>query len=147
MKGKNYNNIKIIDSESKLNQLEEKCDIVVLDAPCSGSGTIRRNPDLKWRLKEDDISFFAVRQLEILKNYAKYAKKGGNIIYITCSFFRDENEDIISRFLSTENEFSLDNNLEFYQKYDIKPTGNFLRLYPHKHDTDGFTACCLKKNF
>jgi 16S rRNA (cytosine967-C5)-methyltransferase len=147
IKGKKYHNIRIIDSIEELERLGNIFDIVVLDAPCSGSGTLRRNPDLKWRLKESDLKSFSDRQLQILKDYARFTKPGGKIVYITCSFFKEENENVISQFLSDTGSYSFCNMDEYFDNFNIKPSENFLRLYTHKHDTDGFTACCLKRNF
>ncbi len=147
LKGKNYENIVIIDNENKLNELTGKCDLVVIDAPCSGSGTIKRNPDLKWRLRESDIPLYAEKQIRILTEYSKYLKTGGNIAYITCSFFKEENEEVISLFLSAFKKYSMSTNSDFFAKYPLSASNGFLRLYPHIHDTDGFTACLIKKDF
>lgn len=145
LKGKGYNNIKIIESKDELKTLENQIDLVVIDAPCTGSGTIRRNPDLKWRLKEEDLIFRAKIQKSILEEYAKYVKKDGLLTYITCSFFVEENEDIISEFLEKNKSFHLISNDDFFDRFNIVNHNNILRLYPHIHNTDGFTAFLLKR--
>ena len=144
--GKRYNNLNIILDREGLEKIRNRCDLVLIDAPCSGSGTIRRNPDLKWRLKEKDVKRYSGIQLSILKEYSYYVRPGGNLAYITCSFFREENEDVINEFLETYKNFSLTNNELFFQKHGIENNSGFLRLYQHLHDTDGFTAAILERN-
>ncbi len=145
--GKKYNKLKIISNRDSLEKIKNRCDLVIVDAPCSGSGTIRRNPDLKWRLKEEDVKRYSDIQLSILKEYSAFIKPGGILAYITCSFFREENEDVIAEFLKIYKNFNLTNNESFFQKYGIENNSGFLRLYPHLHDTDGFTAAILTKTF
>jgi len=147
LKGKGYKNIIILDDEKRLVPLTEGFDLVLIDAPCSGSGTIRRNPDLKWRLNEKDIDEYSDKQYAILLEYSKYVKKDGVIAYITCSFFPEENEHVVSRFLTSFPNFSLIKENEFFTDFKIENRNGFLRLFPHLHETDGFTACLLKKNF
>jgi len=144
LKGKGYNKIRIIESKEELIKLKNMFDLVVIDAPCTGSGTIRRNPDLKWRLKKEDILYRSKIQKEILNEYAGYVKNGGLLLYITCSFFIDENEKVIDEISKTN--FSIVYNDHFFEKYNIQTKKGELRLYPHLHNTDGFTAFLLKKN-
>jgi len=144
LKGKGYSKIKIIESKEELIKLKNMFDLVVIDAPCTGSGTIRRNPDLKWRLKKEDILYRSKIQKEILNEYTGYVRNGGLLLYITCSFFVDENEKIIDE-LSKSN-FSIVYDKQFFEKYNIHTEKGELRLYPHLHNTDGFTAFLLKKN-
>ena len=143
---KNYSNIQFINNEEDLKSLKNKIDILVLDAPCSGSGTIRRNPDLKWRLNEKQVLAYAKKQLSILEDYACYLKEDGKLVYITCSFFKEENENVINHFLEKHSEFKFDEKNSFCNKYNLQLENNFLRLYPHKNNTDGFTACVLHLN-
>ena len=105
------NHIKIIRAQ-KVKQLNETelagwADKVLLDVPCSGSGVLKRNPDAKWKLQPAFIEELLETQAEILFKNAPFLKKGGELIYATCSVFRSENEDQITRFLSTNPNFKL----------------------------------------
>ena len=139
--------IKFVNSEDELQTLKNKIDLLVLDVPCTGIGTIRRNPDLKWRLKEEDVLMYVKKQLSILETYSSYLKEGGRLIYITCSFFKEENEDVITHFLNKEPKFKLDDKTNFSREYSMELENSFLRLYPHRHTTDGFTACQLFNSY
>ena len=139
--------IKFVNSEDELQALKNKIDILVLDVPCTGVGTIRRNPDLKWRLKEEDVLMYAKKQLSILETYSSYLKKSGRLVYITCSFFKEENEDVITHFLNKESKFKIDDKASFCKEHSIELENSFLRLYPHRHTTDGFTACQLFNSY
>ena len=140
-----YENIIFINNEDELQELRNKIDILVLDVPCTGTGTIRRNPDLKWRLKEEDIFIYTKKQLSILETYSDCLKENGKFVYITCSVFKDENENLINCFLNKHPEFKFQDKTDFGNKYGIKLKNDFLRLFPHKYNTDGFTACvCIK---
>jgi 16S rRNA (cytosine967-C5)-methyltransferase len=98
-------------------------DRVLVDAPCSGTGTLRRNPEIRWRLSNDDILNFSTAQKQFLSNAAKVVKRGGRIVYSTCSVELDENERVIETFLSTHPDFRL-----------LATT----RTWPHKEGSDGF---------
>jgi 16S rRNA (cytosine967-C5)-methyltransferase len=101
-------------------------DLVFIDAPCSGSGTWRRNPDLKWRTKQADFEQLLEAQAQILAKAAKLVKKGGRLVYVTCSLFPAENEGQVERFLKASKEF--------------KTAAKYLQLSPLKSNTDGFFA-------
>jgi 16S rRNA (cytosine967-C5)-methyltransferase len=140
-----YENIIFINGEDELKGLKNKIDILVLDVPCTGTGTIRRNPDLKWRLREEDVLIYTKKQLSILENYYSYLKEDGKFVYITCSVLKEENEDVINCFLKKHPEFRFQDKRKFCSRYNIELENDFLRLYPHKYNTDGFTACiCIK---
>jgi 16S rRNA (cytosine967-C5)-methyltransferase len=138
----------VISSETdpKLKRLNGKFDRVLVDAPCSGFGTLRRNPDLKWRFEEQDIVELNVKQTAILARAAKLTKAGGRLIYATCSLLEDENENIVEAFLSTNPEFCLVPANEILVQQQIKlDTGKYLKLLPHLHGTDGFFAAVFEK--
>ncbi|HRP70960.1 MAG TPA: hypothetical protein PLY93_15665, partial [Turneriella sp.] len=78
---------------------------ILVDAPCSASGTLRRNPDVRFRILPHDIEKFAMTQLQILTNVHPYLKVGGKLIYTTCSVFREENESVVEKFLSAHTDF------------------------------------------
>lgn len=138
----------VISSETdpKLKRLNGKFDRVLVDAPCSGLGTLRRNPDLKWRQTEQDVQELNVKQTNILARAAKLTKAGGRLVYATCSLLRDENEAIAEAFLSANPEFSLIPANEILSQQHIKlDTGKYLKLLPHLHGTDGFFAAVFER--
>jgi 16S rRNA (cytosine967-C5)-methyltransferase len=138
----------VISSESdpKLKRLNGKFDRVLVDAPCSGFGTLRRNPDLKWRFEAKDVAELNVKQAAILARAAKLTKAGGRLVYATCSLLADENEAIADAFLSEHPEFQLLPAHEVLEQQHIKiNTGDFLKLLPHLHGTDGFFAAVFER--
>ena len=134
------------ENDPKLKRLNGKFDRVLVDAPCSGFGTLRRNPDLKWRFEEADIAELNIKQTNILARAAKLVKSGGRLIYATCSLLIDENEAIADAFLSTNCEFKLVPANEVLSQQQIKiDTGSYLKLLPHLHGTDGFFAAVFER--
>ena len=134
------------ENDPKLKRLNGKFDRVLVDAPCSGFGTLRRNPDLKWRFEEADIAELNSKQTNILARAAKLVKAGGRLIYATCSLLIDENEAIADAFLSANSEFKLVPANEVLSQQQIKiDTGNYLKLLPHLHGTDGFFAAVFER--
>lgn len=123
--------------------LKEKFDQVLVDAPCSGTGTLRRNPEIKWRTKALDLEGYAATQKTILQNAAPAVKKGGRLIYCTCSLMPAENEDVIRHFLMKNPQFTLGTIPEIIKKPLIDKSG-FFRTYPHIHNTDGFFGAILQ---
>jgi 16S rRNA (cytosine967-C5)-methyltransferase len=141
-------NAQVISSENdqKLKRLNGKFDRVLVDAPCSGMGTLRRNPDLKWRQTPDDVLDLTKKQASILARAAKLTKGGGRLIYATCSLLRDENEQIAEDFLAAHPDFKLLNAAEILAQQQIDlDTGDYLKLFPHLHNTDGFFAAVFEK--
>jgi 16S rRNA (cytosine967-C5)-methyltransferase len=140
-------NAQVISSETdpKLKRLNGKFDRVLVDAPCSGLGTLRRNPDLKWRQMPEDLAELVVKQTAILNRAAKLTKAGGRLIYATCSLLRDENEAIAEAFLAVHPDFVLLNASDILKQQHIEiDTGEYLRLLPHTHQTDGFFAAVFE---
>lgn len=138
----------VISSEQdpKLKRLNGKFDRVLVDAPCSGLGTLRRNPDLKWRQTEQDVMELTQKQTAILARAAKLTKAGGRLIYATCSLLRDENEAIVEAFKQANPEFTLVPANEILAHHHINlDTGPYLKLLPHLHGTDGFFAAVFEK--
>jgi 16S rRNA (cytosine967-C5)-methyltransferase len=134
------------ENDQKLKRLNGKFDRVLVDAPCSGLGTLRRNPDLKWRFEASDIAELNVKQTNILARAAKLTKAGGRLIYATCSLLQDENEAIAEAFLAANPDFVLvpANTILAQQQIDLD-TGNYLKLLPHLHGTDGFFAAVFER--
>ena len=138
----------VISSENdpKLKRLNGKFDRVLVDAPCSGLGTLRRNPDLKWRQTEQDVQDLTLKQTQILARAAKLTKTGGRLVYATCSLLNDENEAIAEAFLAAHPDFKLIPANEVLAQQNIAiDTGEYLKLLPHLHQTDGFFAAVFEK--
>jgi 16S rRNA (cytosine967-C5)-methyltransferase len=115
----------------------ECADIVLVDAPCSGTGTWRRNPDMRAKFTQKDLQKLMATQTEILESAHGLVKKGGRLIYATCSILKEENERQIENFLN--------NHREFVQKRIGDPPENYLKLTPFQHKTDGFFVAILEK--
>ncbi len=134
------------ENDPKLKRLNGKFDRVLVDAPCTGLGTLRRNPDLKWRQTPQDLAELTVKQAAILARAAKLTKAGGRLIYSTCSLLSDENEQIAEGFLATHPDYKLLNAAEILNQQQINlDTGPYLKLLPHLHHTDGFFAAVFEK--
>jgi 16S rRNA (cytosine967-C5)-methyltransferase len=126
--------------------LPSKAHLVVVDAPCSGLGSLRRNPDLKMRYDEDDIAKFAETQYEILHRFAGRVRPGGRLVYMTCSILPDENQEVAQRFLEKHPEFkiSLPEASARLPKSTIEDN-SFLLLDPLRTETDGFFVAMFRK--
>src|SRR4029453_12287919 len=94
------------ERDPKIKRLAGKIDRVLVDAPCTGFGTLRRNPDLKWRQPESAIAELTVKQASILASAATLVKPGGRLVYATCSVRPEENEDIVAQFLASHPQFA-----------------------------------------
>ncbi len=136
------------ERDSKIKRLAGKVDRVLVDAPCSGLGTLRRNPDLKWRQSADSVAELALKQAAILDAAAKLVRPGGRVVYATCSLLTAENDAIVAAFLAAHPEFTLTPAAGVLARHGIAvdgDAGDFLRLLPHRHNTDGFFAAVLDK--
>lgn len=132
------------EQDQRIKRLAGKIDRVLVDAPCSGLGTLRRNPDLKWRQSPQSVAEMTVKQGQILAAAAKLVKPGGRVVYATCSLLAEENEAVVEAFLTAHPEFSRRSCSEILGKQDIAlETGTDLHLLPHVHGTDGFYAAVL----
>lgn len=121
-------------------------DRILLDAPCSGLGVIRRNPESKWRLTPEDISRLAAVQKNLLKNAIRMLKPGGKLLYSTCSTSQEENEGVVADFLSRRPDCVLENLNGIFPGYGelFTPDGMY-RTWPHRHGMDGFFAARIIK--
>src|SRR5690606_20987413 len=143
--------IKIINIENfSGNGLDEnllnKADKVLVDAPCSGLGIIRRKPEIKYRKQPEDIRSITSIQYDILKNASKYVKLGGELVYSTCTIDPRENEGIIQKFLKNNSNYVLINlNDEYKDFVPGKHTESTIQLYPNIHNTDGFFISKIKR--
>ncbi|MCW2316783.1 16S rRNA (cytosine967-C5)-methyltransferase [Rhodoblastus acidophilus] len=133
--------------------LEGACDLVVIDAPCTGVGTWRRNPDAKWRTRPGALEQRQAGQDEVLRRGARHVRPGGRLVYVTCSLLREENEDRLAAFLGENADFSCENAAETLSRAGLEgldgaasPHGPGLRLTPARHDVDGFFVALLQRN-
>jgi len=134
------------ENDARVKRLTGKIDRAVVDAPCSGLGTLRRNPDLKWRQSPRSVTELTVKQAAILRAAARLIKPGGRLVYATCSILREENEDIVGRFLEEHPQFGAVSCSELFAQQRIAlNTGAFLQLRPHLHATDGFFAAVVER--
>lgn len=134
------------ENDIKVKRLAGKIDRVLVDAPCSGLGTLRRNPDLKWRQSPQSIAGLKTKQAAILSAAASLLKPGGRLVYATCSFLPEENQQVVQDFLNTHPQFRLLNCAELLAQQKIPlVTGEFLQLFPLLHQTDGFFAAALTR--
>ena len=134
------------DNDARAKRLAGKLERVLVDAPCSGFGTLRRNPDLKWRHGPNAIDELAQKQARILQAAARLVKPGGRLVYATCSILQEENEAIVDAFQRGAPEFKPLScaGLLAAQKITLD-TGEWLRLWPHVHATDGFFAAAFER--
>lgn len=134
------------ENDAKIKRLAGKIDRVLVDAPCSGLGTLRRNPDVKWRVRPESISELNVKQLSILNGAARLVKPGGRLVYATCSILDEENEGIVTQFLAANDAFTLVPMKDVLEEQRIPlEMDNYLKLLPHRHQTDGFFAAVLER--
>lgn len=118
-------------------------DGVVVDAPCSGSGTWRRSPHLKWVTTPETVAERAALQLTLLRQYAAVVKPGGRLVYATCSLASRENEGVVAAFLDRHPGFSI---ARFARTFGFTPTREGLTVLPARHDTDGFFVASLQRS-
>lgn len=127
---------------------EELFDRILLDAPCSGSGVIRRHPDIKWLRRESDISALSERQLQMLLKLWPRVKPGGQLLYVTCSVFQEENQETIKRFIERQVDARLQANLEALIPVQCRGLGSShgVQILPGPGQTDGFYYALLNKS-
>ena len=142
------------ERDDRVKRLAGKMDRVLVDAPCSGLGTLRRNPDLKWRQSPKAVEALVAKQTAILASAARLLKSGGRLVYATCSILPQENEEIARAFSAANPDFVPLNMRELLEQLKVEQAaslcsgpaqegeqgGEFLRLWPHLHATDGFFA-------
>ncbi len=134
------------ENDSKIKRLAGKIDRVLVDSPCSGLGTLRRNPDIKFRQSPQSLVELTQKQAAILAAASKLLKPGGRLVYATCSFLREENQAIVDGFLAAHPQFQLHPAAEILAQQKIAlETGDTLQLSPQIHGTDGFFAAVLER--
>jgi 16S rRNA (cytosine967-C5)-methyltransferase len=139
------------ERDDRIKRLAGKIDRVLVDAPCSGLGTLRRNPDLKWRQSPQAVEELVVKQAAILASAARLLKPGGRLVYATCSLLEAENEAIALAFTeASSREFAPIAAADVLTRAHVSEApslvrGDFLRLWPHRHGTDGFFAAVWER--
>ncbi|MBU6440886.1 MAG: RsmB/NOP family class I SAM-dependent RNA methyltransferase [Betaproteobacteria bacterium] len=136
------------ERDERVQRLAGKIDRVLVDAPCSGVGTLRRNPDLKWRSSEAEVPRLAGQQAAILAQAARLLKPGGRLVYATCSLLEQENQHIVQAFLDAHPGWRLLDAGDWWRQQQLPGIleGPWLRLWPQRHGTDGFFAALIERN-
>ncbi len=141
------------EKDNRVKRLNGKFDRVLIDAPCTGTGTFRRNPDLKWRLSPAELDRINDIQKSVLEEASKLVKAGGRLVYATCSLLKRENQDVVEAFLAAHPEWHLVPALEVLAQQGItfdpeaaQRFGDYFQMLPHVHNTDGFFAAVLQKD-
>ncbi len=119
-------------------------DKIIVDAPCTGLGTLRKKPDIKWKREQEDILRLAKQQFNLLENASRLLKQGGIIVYSTCTTEPEENQQLVKSFLQNHPEFKVDDASKFVNKSVVTPEG-FVETFPHRHHIDGSFCCRLIK--
>ena len=134
------------ENDARVKRLAGKVDRVLVDAPCSGLGTLRRNPDLKWRQTPESVAELARKQSDILAGAARLPKAGGRLVYATCSLLPEENSAIVDAFLAAHPDYHRVSAAEILAAQGIAARcADDLVLLPHVHGTDGFFAAVLER--
>jgi len=127
--------------------LLDQMDAILIDAPCTGTGVFRRNPDAKWKITPEMVQEMASKQKQIINYYTPLLKPGGRLVYATCSLLAEENEEVVQAFLAQRADFQPSAIATILQRYQLShlAAGNALHLFPHQHNTDGFFAAALER--
>jgi len=138
------------ENDPKVKRLTAKIDRVLVDAPCSGSGTLRRNPDLKWRFDPAELARVNAVQANVLRAAARLVKPGGRLVYATCSLLEIENQRVIEQFVAENDQFAVlpAADVLSQQGIEVEHAARFAPYFvmlPHLHGTDGFFAAVLER--
>ena len=132
----------VLDGEQAIPFSPASFDRVLVDAPCSGTGTLRHNPEIRWRISAEGIRDLANRQKQILLNAARMVKSGGRLVYSTCSVEPEENEAVVSAFLNETDSFET---LMLRENPSLGTSSGYLRTWPHRDDVDGFFIAAFER--
>jgi 16S rRNA (cytosine967-C5)-methyltransferase len=154
--GSSTKKIKTLVADARTLPPTNPYDRILADVPCSGTGTLARNPEIKWRLKAADLSELHDRQVAILRSALKHLAPAGRLVYSTCSLEKEENEDVIEQVLAEDNSVNLLNCAEELTRLkdagqlilanaESLTRGPYLRTIPGVHPCDGFFAAILEK--
>ncbi|MEF9997234.1 MAG: RsmB/NOP family class I SAM-dependent RNA methyltransferase [Burkholderiaceae bacterium] len=140
------------EADLRVKRLNGKVDRVLVDAPCSGTGTLRRNPDLKWRFDQEEMARINEIQHAVIRAAAKMLKRGGRLVYATCSLLEQENQQVIEDFLAEHPEFELVSAPEVLAAQGVKIESEYVERFgpyfvmlPHLNNTDGFFGAVLER--
>jgi 16S rRNA (cytosine967-C5)-methyltransferase len=150
-------NVRVVAANACELPVSARFDRVLADVPCSGTGTLARNPEIKWRLKPEDLADFQIRQLAILQAAMKHVALGGRVVYSTCSLEPEENSQVVERAIASDPSFrAVDCRTELqrlrsegdlaWSDLDSLISGQYLRTVPGVHPCDGFFAAILEKH-
>ncbi|WP_130472157.1 RsmB/NOP family class I SAM-dependent RNA methyltransferase [Candidatus Magnetaquicoccus inordinatus] len=131
------------ERDKPLKEWENKADAVLVDVPCSGSGTLRRHPEIKWRLHSAQVEAYHYRQCALLEAGSRLLRPGGRLLYVTCSLLARENQEVIAAFLADNRSFR---SMPLTLPTSIACTGAMVYLLPQKTGTDGFFAALLQRS-
>ena len=141
------------EDDQRVRRLNGKFDRVLIDAPCTGTGTFRRNPDLKWRLSPSELERINAIQKSVLEHASRLVKAGGRLVYATCSVLKRENQDVVEAFLAAHSEWRLVPAKEVFAQQGIvfpeaqwERFGSYFQMLPHVNNTDGFFAAVLERS-
>ena len=139
--------VKLTQTDAKIlhDKIETRYDKILLDPPCSGSGTYSSRPEIKWRVKQRDLRWYINLQRDLLNEASKIVKREGIIVYSTCSLYREENHEIISSFLGNHNNFSLVEATPMLGLPSKLLQNKAQEFYPHIHETEGFFIAKIKR--
>jgi 16S rRNA (cytosine967-C5)-methyltransferase len=133
----------VLDGLQPLPVLESTFDRVLVDAPCSGTGTLRRNPEIRWRISPADIHDLARRQKQLLFSAARAVRPEGRLVYSTCSVEPEENEAVVQTFLENNEDFRL---VALNVAAQLRTSLGAARTWPHREGSDGFFVCAFARN-
>ena len=134
-------------NDARVKRLAGKIDRVLVDAPCSGLGTLRRNPDMKWRQTDEDVRELAAKQASLLATAARLVKPGGRLVYATCSILEEENRSVAEGFLAAHAQFRrIPAGASLEKERITLDMAEYLELWPHRHGTDGFFAAVFERS-
>ena len=135
------------ERDPRIKRLAGKIDRVLVDAPCSGLGTLRRNPDMKWRQSPQSVTELIEKQRRILGASSQLLKPGGRLVYATCSLLAEENEDVVGDFLAAHSDrFRLLDCQSVLDGRNVSvASGPFFRIFPDTHRCDGFFAAVMER--
>ena len=131
-----------LDAAQSLPFISNTFDRILIDAPCSGTGTLRHNPEIRWRVRAEDIKRLASQQVEFLLNASKVLKVEGQLVYSTCSVEKEENESVVAKFLEVNTDFRQS---ELKHKSVQSTSTGALRTWPHRDGSDGFFVAAFEK--
>jgi len=149
-------NVRVIVADARSLPLAGGFDCVLADVPCSGTGTLARNPEIKWRLRPDALAALQTKQIEILRSAMQHVAAGGTLVYSTCSLEREENPQVVEQALHAHSSFRLRDCAErlhellaegelAWKDIDSLTHGPYLRTIPGVHPCDGFFAAILER--